>query len=275
MKSFADYVKESINYSTQRPGYIKISLDLSGASDEQRIILPPIKKVKARTSKEKTLGNPVYYAYTYQTAEKITDLLKSIKGSGSHKVDKIELDRMIDKTALSMTKSMPKFDCIVCPKSSSDAVRLFAMKVGKYSATEVIYDTFDKSKIVLPKDRKEAIQYVINNFIDMKRFNLDYTQPDPDERAKVLNSLASGIVRSLNSSGKVELKKLYKPVAKFASNFMRREVHLEYQLFDKKVLVVDDSFSSGGTMMDMFRIVMDECGASEVAGCVMFMQSSK
>ena len=248
----------------------------TGVSDSSRISTYQPSKLRSSADKSKTLGHRVFYAYQYRSSEEITDLLKSIKGKGTAKLDRAMLDLFVDKTAKYIASNLPKkIDVVICPNSSSPLARLFSYKLGKYLNVEVIYDAFDKLQIVLPEKRADAIEYVIANFIDLAKFNAQFNSKTSEVKQLALKRLATDIMNSIKRSGKVELKTVYKPTAKFASSFMRQEVHTKHRLLGKNVLVADDSFSSGGTMMEIFRQATEQMGANDISVAVIFMHKSK
>ena len=271
--TFSQYT-ESIE---RKDDYADVSVDaISGSNTDTTISTYQPEKLRSTADKSKTLGYRVYYAYPYHSSDEITDLLKSLKGTGSLKIDRARLDIFLDKTAKYMAKTLKgNIDVVVCPHSSAPLARTFAYKLGKHLDVEVIYDAFYKQKITIPENKDDAIAYIINNFIDIKRFRESYKAKTPEDLNEALRKLAAGILRSVKKSGKVELKLLYKPTAKFAANFLNSEVHVKHRLFNQRVLVADDSFSSGGTMMEIFRQAADQMGAKELYGAVIFMQKSK
>jgi hypothetical protein len=274
MQTFRQYLDESVKRLDT--DFVDLSID-STQTPKNDLSIPTFQPSKLRSTadKTKTLGNRVFYAYPYSSSEEITNLLKTIKSKGPYKLDQPKLDLFIGKTAAYMAESLKgKFDVILCPNSSSYVAKRFAQKLGQQLDVEVIYDAFDKLKINLPEKREDAIKYVMDNFIDKRRFAETFKAKDQQTFDTNLRKLALGIVNSIRRVGKLELKLLYKPTAKFAANFMKAEVHTKHRLLEKRVLVVDDSFSSGGTMMEIFRQALDSMGAASVSGAVIFMQKS-
>lgn len=202
----------------------------------------------------------------------MNDILRSVKGTGSMFLDHAKLELFMMKTARHMSSQLPSVDVIVCPKSSSAIAKKFAHLIGRYSNAEVIYEAFEKTKFDLPQDREDALNYVVNKFIDVRRFEEEY-KADAATKRKELRALASSILNSINKTGKIEMKKIRKSVARFVHNFMSTSSHVNTKLSNKRVLIVDDSFSSGGTMTDMIRHVINN-NAKEVFGAVLFLQTT-
>jgi len=262
--------------SVDQNGFVGLSIDKEPSRSADSISTFQPNRLRSTADKSKTLGNRVYYAYSYESSSIVTDLLKSIKGSGSSKLDLARLDLFVEKTAKYMAEHLKdqSFDILAAPKSSAPLVKLFAYKLGKHLGIEVVYDSFAKFKLDIPAGKEESIQYVIDKFIDLDQFGKTFRVVDEKERKEALRKLARGIISSINKSGKIELKALYKPTAKYAANFLKPEVHTELKFLGKKVLVVDDSLSSGGTMMEIFR-QLNKLGAHSMSGAVMFKQESR
>lgn len=262
---------------SKRPdNWLDLSIDTTNTKSGESISTFQPPKLRSTADKSKTLGKRVFYAYSYQSSSDITDILNSFKGNGPLRLNRIKQDLFIDKTAKYMAEHLKTlgFDVIAAPNSSSHVVKLFAYKLGKYLGVEVIYDSLNKLKVSIPDDKEAALKFIRDNFIDHSKIASEY-KGDQAQKEKMIRELSMEIRRQFTKNGEIKAKNLHKQTAKFVYKFMKPSAHSEYKYLYKNVLVVDDSLSSGGTMKEMLRIIMNELGASEVSGAVLFSQRSK
>jgi hypothetical protein len=228
-----------------------------------------------------TRGVPVYYAFAYVPSEipgGSTELLKSFKGKGPFKFPNDRRHRFLSDTCVYMAAELRKHnlkpDIIVTPQSSSDLTMEFANALGDalgISARKI--GAFKKtSNINIPDDKKAAISEVQKRFIDMDYFNEKFHGTEEDKQV-ALNSLTSSIIRLIKKNGMIVAKEIDKRMLKFVKNIVEPDLQDDTVLLYKKVLVIDDILSSGGTMSDLFRAAK-ELGASDVFGCTLFARTS-
>lgn len=245
------------------------------SSDETRINTNrhPLGKMTSTTR-----DTPVYYAFSYHPSHLTTDMLRTLKGHGPFNLPADRRERFLADAADHMAAQFKKQrlvpDVIVTPDSSSALVSNFAEKLADLlGVTSRKLNAFKKiQEIKLPEDKTAALEYIKKHFIDYDYMRLKFH----GDFEKAETEIAQAVYQNIKKNdGRFVAKDMFKQYAKFVQGFMipALEGDDEYELLDKKVLVVDDVLSSGTSMSEMFRIVRDELGAAEVFGAVLFSRT--
>lgn len=203
----------------------------------------------------------IFSILNYVSSETSTEILKSMKGIGHHKVNENQFAALMSqvKASASVLVKRIKPDVIIYPKSKSDLLRKFVDEIhSAYPTAEVLSDAFIKRAL-----DAEDVEPLINTKHHLwKKFS--------DENPKAVKDLKRSL-KSQIKNGELELKKFYKPYLKFIKNFI--ELKDAYTVLEKvmnnNVLVVDDILSSGSTMNEMIR-QLEEFEPSKITGLTLF-----
>jgi hypothetical protein len=208
----------------------------------------------------------IYSILNYVSSEETTKLLQSMKGRGPYSIKPAQLEAFLDEVSKHVGGILQKIrpDTIIVPKSSSPLLANFTAKLKtSYPKAKFVTDAFIKKAL----DAENVEPLVNKDHPDWEKFETDH----PKEASDLRKSLA----RMIKTTGQLEIKKLYKPYAKFIKNFVEIEQSgdiLEH-LIDKKVLILDDILSSGITMQEMIRQIK-EFEAKAIYGLTIFKRTS-
>lgn len=211
-------------------------------------------------------SEPIWSVLNYISSEQSTKILQSLKGKGPYEVSDKQLDQLLTGVVGACRQLFISFkpEVIIYPKSSSDLLKKFVDKLHKaYPNIEVLDEAFVK-KILKAGDEEALIN---TNHPDWKKFS--------EENPKAVEELKKSLARHIQD-GNLELKKLYKPYVKFIKNFveLKDAYSVLEKVMDKRVMVVDDIFSSGTTMLEMFR-QLKEFEPKDLAGLTIFKRTSE
>lgn len=225
-----------------------------------------------------TRDTPVYYAFSYHSSHLTTDMLRSIKGHGPFKFPDSRRDKFIADTVEHMTAEFKRMkikpDVVVTPDSSSKLVQQFAVALAAQLGVETTnIGAFKKVHAIdLPDNKMEALAYIKRKFIDYDymrlKFHGDFEKGEDDVAKAIYQNIK-------HNNGHFVAKEMFKQYAKFVQGFMMHSLagDEEYNMIDKKVMVVDDVLSSGTSMSEMFRIAKEDLAAAEVYGAVLFSRT--
>lgn len=236
------------------------------ASDKSQISTM-IRRQALETNLKDSNGAVIYSLYNYVSSPEITNLLSSIKGRGPYKVNGNQLKTFLDQCAIAAEPVLSKIkpDVIIYPKSSSSLTAEFAKKIhDKHPSAQLVSDAFYK-KILNAEDVEPLIN---TKHPDWEKFAAN----NPADVEKLKKSL-SKMIR--DHDGKLELKKMYKPYMKFIKNFveMRDALEVLEAVLEKNVLVIDDVLSTGATMLEMIRQLVDN-EPNSIAGLTIFKHTT-
>ncbi len=231
-----------------------------------------------------TRGIPVYYAFAYKPSDEpggSTEILKSFKGKGPFEFPPARRAKFLHDACEYMASEFKKHkltpDIIVTPQSTSTVTAEFANALGDALGIQARkIGAFKKAPgIDVSGDKEVTKAEVMKKYIDMEYFNEKFSG-DEEARRTALRDLTSAVIRSIRKNGTIVAKELDKRMLKFVKNIMQSDLQGddEYSLMDKKVLVIDDVLSSGGTMSDLFRAAK-ELYAADVFGCTLFARTSQ
>lgn len=223
---------------------------------------------------------PVYYAFSYIPSDVSTEILRSLKGKGKYTLPAARRESFIKDATQHMAQQFAamkiKPDVIVAPASSSPFLHDFAEALAKeMRITSGYLNAFSKTEATnIPHDKEEALEYIKRKFIDY-----DYLEKKfKGDKDKAVHDIALNVFYNIRKhDGHLVAKEIFKQYGKFVMGFMKHDLSGtdEYDLLDKKVMVVDDVLSSGTTFSELFRIVKDELGAKEVFGAAMFSRTNQ
>lgn len=208
----------------------------------------------------------VYSVLNYVSSDETTDLLNSVKGKGPYVVNDAQLERFINTMAAACSSLMSRLsiDVIISPKSSSELVNKFVHALQKNNNKLVVLtDAFMKRAFDAEK---------VGALINMDH---PYWQKFSDNNPGAVSKLTRSLEKQIkDNAGHIEIKKLYKPYAKFIKNFL--ELQDAYTCLEmvmgKNVMVIDDVYSSGSTMVEMMR-QLKEFEPASVQGLTIFKRT--
>lgn len=219
-----------------------------------------------------TRGRHVRAPFLYITGDESTELLKKFKAMSNE-----ERAEFIEDAASHIAKQITtskKADIVLTPKSSSALTEQFAKSLAaKLGVKSVSVGVFEKTVAQLPEDPAELDAYLLKNYIDVAYIKEKVVgQASQEKMIGEVTKMLRSMLKSNN--GQISSKGARKEIFKFVKNIMKLNSQLTTSLSGKRVIVVDDILSSGGTMTDMFRIC-DELGAARVDGITLFARTSK
>jgi hypothetical protein len=257
MTTFKQYLSEEIAIFNDK---IRITTQHDRAASMSNSISTYFKKVPLETSIPDCPA-VVHSLLNYVSSEDSTNILKSLKGKGPYDVDQKQLASLMAnaKTASAGLIKKLKPDVIIYPKSSSPLVKLFVDQLSTLAPNaKVLSDAFIKKAL----DAEDVEPLINKNHPQWEKF----AKSSP----KAVHELEMSLKRQIKN-GELELKKLYKPHLKFIKNFI--ELKDAYTVLDtvldKHVLVIDDILSSGSTMNEMVRQLVD-LEPSKITGLTLF-----
>lgn len=263
MKTFKQFVSESIYASGNK---LIITKQVDRAASTHDTISTRFRKLPY-VSNVKGMGAPVYSLLNYVPSDETTNLLLSLKGKGTLELNATQKDTFMKEVSIASRKVIQDFkpDAIIYPKSSSPFTSEFADAViQQANGVKVLKDGFAKAML----DAENVEPLLNTSHPDWPKFAKD----NPKLVDKLKKSLASQIK---SNAGYLNAKDLYKQQARFIKNFL--ELKVAYEKLDdvigKRVLVIDDVFSTGTSMSDMIRQV-NEFEPSAVAGFTLFKRTS-
>lgn len=243
---------------------LKITTQHDRAASTPEAISTFFKKIPYQTRLRGS--DPIYSVLNYISNDETTKLLTSLKGKGPYVVNEKQLDTLLNQIVGACKKIINDVDpeVIIFPKSSSELLKKFVDKLtAAYPSIKVVDEGFVKK--VLAAGDEEAL--INKQHPDWEKFASEH----PDAADELKKSLKRHI-----KDGNLEVKKLYKPYAKFIKNFiqMKDASNTLDQVIGKRVLVVDDVLSSGSTMLEMFR-QLKEFEPEVISGLTIFKRTSE
>jgi hypothetical protein len=211
-------------------------------------------------------SEPIYSILNYVSSPESTKLLTSLKGKGPYIVNEKQIDQLLTGVVGACKQIMVTLDpdVILYPKSSSPLVKQFVDKLHRaYPKVKIADEAFVKK--VLQAGDEDAL--LNTQHPDWKKF--------ADENPESVEDLKKNLKRHIKD-GNLELKKLYKPYVKFIKNFveMKDASNTLDQVIEKRILVVDDVFSTGSTILEMFR-QLREFEPEAISGLTIFKRTSE
>lgn len=211
-------------------------------------------------------SEPIWSILNYVSSDQSTKILQSLKGKGPYQVTDKQIDQLLTGVvgACRQLFASVKPEVLIYPKSSSDLLKQFVEKLKKaYPGIEVLDEAFIKK--ALKAGDEEAL--INTDHPDWEKFS--------KENPKAVSELKKTLARHIQD-GNLELKKLYKPYVKFIKNFveLKDAYNVLEKVMDKNVMVVDDIFSSGTTMLEMMR-QLKEFEPKDISGLTIFKRTSE
>lgn len=280
MITFKQFLEDVFVQGDELLAAVNTSSTKPRASEPDRIStnLRPLKHMASLTR-----GVPVYYAFAYKPSDLpggSTEILKSFKGKGPFKFPEQRRDKFIDDSTDHMAAELKRMklvpEVVVTPQSSSAVTAEFAANLAdRLGVQSQKLGAFKKAAAVDVSGDKELTRAeVLKRHIDTEYFEEKFNG-DEESKRTALRDLTSAIIRSIKKNGYIAAKEIDKRMLKFVKNIMEPDLQGddEYSLMDKRVMVVDDVLSSGGTMSDLIRGVKD-LGASDVFGVTLFARTA-
>jgi len=211
-------------------------------------------------------SEPIYSILNYVSSPESTKLLTSLKGKGPYIVNDKQINDLLNGVVGACKQIMHTLDpdVILYPKSSSPLTKHFVDLLHKAYPKITVSDEAFVKKILKAGDEDALLN---TQHPDWKKF--------ADENPDAVDDLKKTLKRHIKD-GNLELKKLYKPYVKFIKNFieMKDASNTLDQVIEKRILVVDDVFSTGSTMLEMFR-QLREFEPEAISGLTIFKRTSE
>ena len=245
-------------------GQIKISTTGWKDTSTPESISTSFKRIPYKSSIKGS--EPIYSILNYVSSPESTKLLTSLKGKGPYVVNEKQIDQLLTGVVGACKQIMHTLDpdVILYPKSSSPLVKQFVDRLHKAYPKVTFADEAFVKKVLKAGDEDALLN---TQHPDWKKFAAE----NPDAVEDLKKTLKRHI-----KDGNLELKKLYKPYVKFIKNFveMKDASNTLDQVIEKRILVVDDVFSTGSTMLEMFR-QLREFEPEAISGLTIFKRTSE
>lgn len=195
-------------------------------------------------------GLNVASAFNYVSSDETTNLLTSLKGRGPYEVNDRTIDRLMDFAVKTLRSYIvqAKPDIILAPAMTSTVAKKFLEAVSAIVPGIKVQDSTFVKKILKAGDEAAMINTA---HPDWKKI----VQTSP----KAADQLRRTLANQIEAYGQIEVKKLFKQHAKFVTNFieLRDAYETLEQVMGKKVMIVDDVLSTGTTMEEMARQLVE------------------
>ena len=212
----------------------------------------------------------IYSAYLYKHSDVVTNILKSLKGSGPYKVSDATKEKFLKATAKRAAEliKVKKIDTLIFPKSSSSFLKEFVSFIkAELHGTDVT--VMDEAIIKKQIDKVSVEKGDYSELIDFDHPSFNTLK---DSTIKSLEKQIAKSVQSNIDSGKgatVSIKDIPKQQAKFVKDFLEIVKELSAALDGKNVMIIDDVLSSGATFAEMARLIKKE-NVKSVVGLTIF-----
>jgi phosphoribosylpyrophosphate synthetase len=205
------------------------------------------KKYRGKKQQQDETEYTYYYAYQIDKSSDSTDLLVAIKMM-ERSISDNDLRMFVNKAVIGFdqTFGINKFDTILAPQSSSLILSKLVAQLKDKSRAQVFPNSFAKTSV--------------NDIsLDMERVD----KLPEKTRKEVLRAFN----RMQENDKPFKIKDVYSRHRKFYRDFIKFNSEKDRQLFnaitDKKIILVDDYKTSGSTVKEMLKQLI-ESGAQEI-----------
>lgn len=243
---FKDYLSDSISNKDN-----KLVFDYTSNTDGISTKFGSKTKLfKPYTSKAKNLlGASLFTLYKYTKNEK--DIVRALKGESSIQVDQKDVDIFAKRSAIFAASFLKKYDIdfVIYPSNASSFLRKFITELSsKLSISDFKYTP---SIIKLPAE------------------NIEIFDPENTMKEKDRKTIESGLKRA-RKRGYLKLSHDINIIhRRYIKNFIGIENRVLSKMAEKKVLIIDDSYTLGTTMQELIKVLWG-IGAIEVNGLTLF-----